>query len=79
LPRPEYPASARGTGASGAVVVFVTIDESGKIISAHAVSGHPSLRAAAEDAARRARYTPTTLCGRPVKVNGSISYNFVGR
>jgi TonB family protein len=35
------------------------------------------LRQAAVDAALRARFSPTTLSGQPVKVRGSIVYNFV--
>ena len=62
--------------AAGAVNVQVTIDESGKVISAKAVSGHVMLRAAAESAAWRARFKPTTLTGVPVKVSGIIVYNF---
>jgi TonB family protein len=58
------------------VTVQVTVDETGKVISATAVSGHPLLRAAAVDAARRARFTPTLLTGVPVKVTGMIIYNF---
>ena len=73
LPRPNF----TSIDASGAVVVVVTLDETGKVIEAHAVSGHPALRAVSEQAARKARFTPTTLCGKPVKVNGSIIYNFV--
>jgi hypothetical protein len=75
LPQADYPSS----GPSGTVIVVVTIDETGKVIAAHAVSGHPALRGASEQAARKARFTPTTLCGKPVKVNGSIVYNFVRR
>jgi len=76
LPLPTYPAPARAINAQGQVTVQVTVDESGKVISAAAVSGHPLLRAAAEDAARRARFTPTLLSGVPVKVTGVIIYNF---
>ena len=76
LPRPEYSSFARAGGASGVVVVQVTIDETGKVIAAHAMSGHRLLYAASEDAARHARFSPTTLCGKPVKVNGTIIYNF---
>lgn len=76
LPAPDYPPSA---GVSGAVIVVVTIDETGKVIAAHAVSGPLVLRGASEQAARKARFTPTTLCGKPVKVNGSVVYNFVRR
>ena len=46
-------------------------------ISAHAVSGHPFLNPSAEQAAQRARFTPTTLNGQAVKVQGVIVYNFV--
>jgi len=77
LPRPEYPAAARAVKASGAVNVQVTIDEQGNIISASAVSGHPLLRQAAEQAARGAQFAPILLEGVPVKVTGVIVYNFV--
>ncbi len=76
LPAPEYPVMARQAKASGAVTVQVTVDENGAVISAHAVSGHPLLQAAAVVAARQARFSPTLLMGEPVKVTGIIVYNF---
>nr|MBA3352045.1 TonB family protein [Blastocatellia bacterium] len=78
LPKPPYPAAARAVGASGAVSVQVLIDESGDVVSASPVSGHPLLRAAAAQAARGAKFSPTQLEGMPVKVSGIITYNFVG-
>ena len=77
LPKPPYPPAARAVRASGAVTVQVLIDESGSVVSASAVSGHPLLRAAAVQAARGARFSPTQLSGQPVKVSGVITYNFV--
>jgi len=77
LPKPPYPPAARAVRASGAVSVQVLISESGSVISASAVSGHPLLRAAAVQAARGARFSPTMLSGQPVKVSGVITYNFV--
>jgi TonB family protein len=77
LPEPAYPPVAKAAHASGNVVVQVTIDEQGNVISARAVSGHPLLRAAAESAARQAKFSPTKLSGKPVKVSGVITYNFV--
>jgi protein TonB len=62
--------------AAGTVVVQVTVDENGNVISAHAVSGHPLLQAASVAAARGAKFSPTRLSGEPVKVNGVITYNF---
>lgn len=77
LPKPPYPPAARAVRAAGAVTVQVLIDESGNVVSASAVSGHPLLRAAAVQAARGARFSPTQLSGQPVKVSGVITYNFV--
>ncbi len=76
LPKPPYPALAMSVKASGPVNVQVLIDEMGKVISAQAVSGHPLLRAAAVQAARQARFSPTILGDQPVKVSGVITYNF---
>ena len=77
LPVPKYPAAALAVKASGTVKVQVTIDENGSVISASAISGHPLLRAASEQAARRATFSPTLLAGQPVKVTGIIAYNFI--
>lgn len=76
-PQPEYPSAAKSQGAMGTVVVYIIVDEAGKVIRAEAVCGHPALAKAAENAARGARFTPTTLGGEPVKVSGVITYNFV--
>lgn len=76
LPKPPYPPTAAALDIQGKVDVAVTIDEDGKVIAAHAVSGHPLLRQAAEKAAWNARFTPTTLSTVPVKVTGVIVYNF---
>ena len=79
LPKPGYPPIARAAHASGTVVVQVLIDENGNVVSAHAVSGHPLLQAAAVGAAKSARFSPTKLSGQPVKVTGVIQYNFVAQ
>jgi protein TonB len=76
LPHPPYPAMAKAVGADGPVNVQVMIDEEGNVVSAKAVSGHPLLRRAVEDAARKAQFTPTYLSKVPVKVTGVIIYNF---
>lgn len=76
LPKPPYPPAARAAHVSGAVIVQVVIDESGQVIRAEAVSGHPLLRVAAVTAASLARFSPTKLSGQPVKVIGTITYNF---
>jgi protein TonB len=79
LPKPAYPPIARAARASGLVTVQVTIDESGKVISARAIGGHPLLQQAAQQAAYQARFSPTLLAGQPVRVTGIITYNFVAQ
>ncbi len=76
LPKPNYSAAAIAINAQGKVEVQVTIDETGRVISANAVGGHPVLRGPAEQAARNARFSPTLLSNVPVKVTGVIVYNF---
>lgn len=76
LPKPVYSAAAAALQLSGKVDVQVIISESGKVISAKAISGHPILRPLAESAAWRATFGPTLLTDVPVKVTGVIVYNF---
>jgi protein TonB len=64
-------------GVAGTVVVEVLIDESGKVISAHAVSGPSMLQATAVQAARLAKFSSTKLSGQPVQVAGTITYSFI--
>jgi TonB family protein len=77
LPQPPYPPIAKQIRAQGPVSVQILVDEQGRVISAQALSGNPTLLSAARDAAMRARFSPTLLSGTPVKVQGTIIYNFV--
>jgi TonB family protein len=76
LPKAKYPEEARRLHASGKVNVRVVVDENGKVISAKATDGPPSLRAAAEEAARLATFAPTVQDGITVKVTGLLTYEF---
>jgi hypothetical protein len=73
MPTPEAPVGEP----TGVVMVQVLIDEQGSVVEARALSGPPNLHAAAVNAARLARFQPTLLAGEPVKVSGTLSYNFV--
>lgn len=73
MPVPEAP----GGDANGVVLVAIMVDEQGSVIEARAVSGPQHLHAAAVAAARLARFSPTLLMGEPVRVTGTLSYNFV--
>lgn len=77
LPVPVYPPLARQIRLKGTVTVQVLIDESGKVISAKAMNGHPVFIHEAQKAAMRARFSPTKINDQPVKIQGVITYNFV--
>lgn len=76
LPKPTYPPAAKAVRASGSVSVQVLVSESGNVISTNAVSGHPLLKQAAVEAAKNAKFSPTMLSGKAVKVSGVLTFNF---
>jgi TonB family protein len=79
LPAPVYPAETKAAGVEGTVKIRVLIDETGKVISAQPEEGRRELHAPSRAAACEAKFAPTLLGGRPVKVSGFIVYNFVLR
>src|SRR6185312_7210106 len=76
LPRPVYPEDAREQKVAGVVRVLATVDESGSVAEAEAVSGSPLLQEAAVNAARQAKFEPLGRAGRPSKTKTIIAYNF---
>ncbi len=78
-PQPYYPEEAKRARAQGTVVVEILLGETGVVLSACAQKSdrHPSLKEASEFAAYSARFTPTYMGGKPSKVRGTITYNFV--
>src|SRR5215470_13002944 len=75
-PQPVYPSIAKQINASGEVQVAIVIGENGRVIEAKAIKGHPVLRAAAEEAARKWVFRPTLLDGKPVKQPGTLTFVF---
>src|SRR5215475_2055103 len=73
---PIYPSIAKQINASGEVLVSIIINENGRVIDAKAIKGHPVLRAAAEEAARKWVFKPTLLDGKPVKQPGTLTFVF---
>jgi Ca-activated chloride channel family protein len=74
--QPVYPPTAKAARATGAVQIQITVNESGEVIDARAISGHTLLRDAAAQAARQWRFKPTQLSGKPVKTQGILTFNF---
>ena len=77
LGRPSYPQDARNERAQGSVLVEIEINEKGELLSAKAVSGNRRLWGSAESAVRKSKFKPTTGCGRPLRIKGTIFYNFI--
>ena len=71
----DYPPPARAVEASGAVVVQMLFAETGHVMGARVVSGHPLLRETCLKSARRIQLAPTTVDGKPVKIIGTYTYN----
>jgi TonB family protein len=75
-PQPKYPQNARRFHASGEVKVRVTISVAGRVTKAVAISGHPLLRDAAVEAARRWEFEPTLAGGVPVETELVLTFDF---
>ena len=76
LPKPVYPSDLHGL--TGEIKVQVLIGHNGRVESATVYSGikNARLRASAVEAAKQARFSPTLLHTKPVKVSGTIIYTF---
>ena len=70
LPTPMY------TGIRGTATVRILIGETGDVISAGTVRGHPALHATSRRAACDARFPPTIVDGKATKVTGLIHYEY---
>ena len=77
--QPAYPEYARATKVQGAVIVHVIINESGIVEEARTLCGSDLLAPASEEAARKWEFTTTKLNGKPVKVQGRLTFTFVLR
>lgn len=72
LPKPQF------TGVTGFVVIQVLIDENGLVEKAGVRTGYPrSLFPSARSAACNAKFSPTIIEGKPVRVTGMITYRYV--
>jgi protein TonB len=74
--RPNAPPDAILGYVSGNVTVDATVDPSGRVSSAKALSGPASLRTAAVKAVKDYRYDPATQNGKPVSAHVSVTIQF---
>lgn len=73
---PVYPEMARKLNQAGTVEVILTVDASGKVTEARAVSGSQLLRGAAEQAVRQWQFKPAMVNGQAVVGKGRVSIVF---
>jgi protein TonB len=74
--RPVYPMTARQSNIEGSVTVVIYIDPAGKVFSARALSGPVMLRAAAEEAVKQWKYSPSLEDGKPVQSHVVVKVDF---
>jgi TonB family protein len=74
--QPQYPEEARALNMQGQVVVEVIVSTDGVVESARAIAGPPELRNASVDAARQWTFSPATIGGEPVRIQGTITFTF---
>ena len=73
---PVYPPIAQSARVSGVVILEALIDVNGRVADVRVLRSIPLLDAAAVDAVRTWRYTPTLLNGVPVSVLLTVTVNF---
>ena len=74
--QPAYPQAAKDANISGTVVLHCIIAKDGTMTQVEFVSGPPLLIKPAMDAVRQWTYQPTTLNGKPVEVDTTVSIVF---
>ncbi len=73
---PSYPSFAKMSRVTGVVTVYLIVNEKGDVETVQRTDGPAQLQSAAADAARRWKFTPTTIDGQNVRVSGFLSFNF---
>src|SRR5665213_233801 len=68
-----YPPGARQSGIQGTVTISASIDESGNVVSAKAISGPLLLREAAAESVRQWKYSPSLVGGKPAPAQVTVN------
>ena len=73
---PKYPEAALKASIEGSVVISATTDDSGNVVDAKVLSGHPLLRAAALGAIKQWKYEPYYEAGEKKPVQFEVVLRF---
>lgn len=77
LPKPPFPSTFNGKIKKlETVVVQIIVNESGDVIYARSILGHPVFKQASEVAARQTKFAPTLISGEPFNINALLVYKF---
>ena len=76
LVTPSYPAAGFAVNVRGSVQIQIVIDETGCVVEAKSLSGHPLLIPGSLKAAEASIFEPVLLSGNPIRVFGVITYNY---
>jgi TonB family protein len=76
-PLPPYPAAAKAVRATGKVIVEVLISETGDVICARDLSGHPLLRTMAANIVLKWKFEAIEVSDKPTKTVGTVAINFM--
>jgi len=74
--QPNFPSAARGSPIRGTVLVLVSIDKDGSVVSAKAIEGPYVFRRVSEEAARKWKFRPATRNGQPVESEQVVQFRF---
>lgn len=77
LPRPLHPLDRSEYDLPTTVVVRIWIDTNGDVVKAKAISGRRNFHSVSEAAAKKAKFSPKTVCGKLVEFSGTVTYRFV--
>jgi TonB family protein len=75
-PPPVYPANARAQRVQGVVTLDALVDETGKVVEANIILGHPLLQDAAKAALHTWKYQPARLNGEVIPMRTRVSVRF---
>ena len=75
-PSPDFPGETGPRARRFSLITAVDVDESGNVIAANMVSGDPTLKRSAEQAALKAKFRPMIVDGRAVRFKGVFVHTF---
>lgn len=79
LPQPEYPQEAKTAGVYGKVKAEVVVRiDTGEVVWARVLSGHPLLEEAVKQVVCQARFAPARYDGQTINASGILTYSFAG-